>query len=102
RQARPHALGRQDVLDGVYSGSGTPAEAPLAPGVLGYSEDLEGLEYDMERAEELLDEAGVEDLTINLMVNDDNPERVGVALWLQASLSNLGMKVTVEQVEWGA
>jgi len=102
RQAITHAFDSQAVLDGVYNGSGTPAEAPLAPGVLGYSEDLEGLEYDMERAEELLDEAGVEDLTINLMVNDDNPERVDVALWLQESLSNLGIKVNVEQVEWGA
>ena len=102
RQAITHAFDSQAVLDGVYNGSGTPAEAPLAPGVLGYSEDLEGLEYDMDRAEELLDEAGVEDLTINLMVNDDNPERVDVALWLQESLSNLGITVNVEQVEWGA
>src|SRR5699024_8381878 len=56
----------------------------------------------MERAEELLDEAGVEDLTINLMVNDDNPERVDVAVWLQDSLSKLGIKMNVEQVERGA
>lgn len=102
RQAITHAFDSEAVLDGVYNGSGTPAEAPLAPGVLGYSEDLEGLGYDMERAQELLDEAGVEDLTINLMVNDDNPERVDVALWLQESLSTLGITVNVEQVEWGA
>lgn len=102
RQAITHAFDSQAVLEGVYNGSGTPAEAPLAPGVLGYSEDLEGLDYDMERAQELLDEAGVEDLTINLMVNDDNPERVDVALWLQESLSTLGITVNVEQVEWGA
>lgn len=102
RQAITHAFDSEAVLEGVYNGSGTPAEAPLAPGVLGYSEDLEGLDYDMEKAQQLLDEAGVEDLTINLMVNDDNPERVDVALWLQESLSKLGIKVNVEQVEWGA
>lgn len=102
RQAITHAFDSEAVLEGVYNGSGTPAEAPLAPGVLGYSEDLEGLDYNMERAQELLDEAGIEDLTINLMVNDDNPERVDVALWLQESLSTLGITVNVEQVEWGA
>lgn len=102
RQAITHAFDSEAVLEGVYNGSGTPAEGPLAPGVLGHSDDLEGLDYDMERAQELLDEAGVEDLTINLMVNDDNPERVDVALWLQESLSTLGVKVNVEQVEWGA
>lgn len=102
RQAITHAFDSEAVLDGVYNGSGTPATGPLAPGVLGYSEELEGHEYDMDRAQELLDEAGVEDLTINLMVNDDNPERVDVALWLQESLSTLGITVNVEQVEWGA
>ena len=102
RQSITHAFDSEAVLEGVYNGSGTPAEAPLAPGVLGYSEDLEGLDYDMEKAQQLLDEAGVEDLTINLMVNDDNPERVDVALWLQESLGELGIKVNVEQVEWGA
>lgn len=102
RQAITHAFDSEAVLEGVYNSSGTPAEAPLAPGVLGYSEDLEGLDYNMERAQELLDEAGVKDLTINLMVNDDNPERVDVALWVQESLSKLGIKVNVEQVEWGA
>ena len=102
RQAITHAFDSEAVLEGVYNGSGTPAEAPLAPGVLGYSEDLEVLDYNMERAQELLNEAGVEDLTINLMVNDDNPERVDVALWLQESLSTLGITVNVEQVEWGA
>lgn len=56
----------------------------------------------MARAEELLAEAGAEDLTINLMVNDDNPERLDVALWLQESLSEIGVTLNVEQVEWGA
>ena len=102
RQAITHAFDSEAVLEGVYNGSGQPAVAPLAPGVLGYSEDLEGREYDMDKAQQLLDEAGVEDLTINLMVNDDNPERVDVALWLQESLSELGITVNVEQVEWGA
>lgn len=102
RQAITHAFDSEAVLEGVYNGSGKPAVAPLAPGVLGYSEDLEGREYDMDKAQQLLDEAGVEDLTINLMVNDDNPERVDVALWLQESLSELGITVNVEQVEWGA
>ena len=102
RQAITHAFDSEAVLEGVYNGSGQPAVAPLAPGVLGYSEDLEGREYNMDKAQQLLDEAGVEDLTINLMVNDDNPERVDVALWLQESLSELGITVNVEQVEWGA
>lgn len=102
RQAISHAFDSETVLDGVYNGSGIPANGPLAPSLLGHSEELEGLDYDMARAEELLAEAGAEDLTINLMVNDDNPERLDVALWLQESLNEIGVTLNVEQVEWGA
>lgn len=102
RQAISHAFNSEAVLDGVYNGSGMPANGPLAPALLGYSEELQGREYDMARAEELLAEAGAEDLTVNLMVNDDNPERLDVALWLQESLNEIGVTLNVEQVEWGA
>lgn len=103
RQAITHAFDKEAVLSGVYNDSGTPAAAPLAPGVLGYDENLEGLKYDMDKARELLAEAGYEDgFDVNLMVNDDNPERVDMAVWLQESLAELGINVTIEQVEWGA
>ena len=103
RQAITHAFNKEAVLSGVYNDSGTPAAAPLAPGVLGYDENLEGPEYDMDKARELLAEAGYEDgFDVNLMVNDDNPERVDMAVWLQESLAELNINVTIEQVEWGA
>ncbi len=103
RQAITHAFDKEAVLSGVYNDSGRPATAPLAPDVLGHSEDLQGLDYDMDRARELLAEAGYEDgFDINLMVNDDNPERVDMAIFLQESLAELDINVNVEQVEWGA
>lgn len=103
RQAITHAFDKDAVLSGVYNDAGEPAVAPLAPGVLGYDENLEGLEYDMDQARELLEEAGYEDgFEINLMVNDDNAERVDMAVFLQESLAELDITVNVEQVEWGA
>lgn len=103
RQAITHAFDKEAVLSGVYNDSGVPAVAPLAPGVLGYDENLDGLDYDMDRARELLEEAGYEDgFEVNLMVNDDNAERVDMAVFLQESLAELDITVNVEQVEWGA
>lgn len=103
RQAVTHALDKEAVLSGVYNDSGRPATAPLAPDVLGHSEDLEGLDFDMDRAGELLEEAGYADgFDVTLMVNDDNPERVDMAVFLQESLADLDINVNVEQVEWGA
>ena len=103
RQAITHALDKETVMEGIYNDSGEPAIGPLAPGVIGYSEDIEALEYDMERAQELLDEAGYSDgFDITLMVQDDNPERIDLAVYLQESLAELNIDVTVEQVELGA
>ncbi|WP_031547219.1 glutathione ABC transporter substrate-binding protein [Salinicoccus luteus] len=103
RRAITHAFDKEAVLSGVYNDSGRPAVGPLAPGILGHSEDLESPAYDMDRARELLAEAGHEDgFDINLMVNDDNPERVDMAVWLQESLAELNINVNIEQVEWGA
>lgn len=56
RQAISYALNREEVIEGIYNGSGRPAHGPLPPGMLGYVENLEGIEYDMDRAEELLEE----------------------------------------------
>lgn len=103
RQAITHAFDKDAVLSGVYNDSGQRAIGPLAPGVLGYSDDIEGLEYDMDKAKELLSEAGHEDgFDITLMVHDDNPERIDMAVFLQESLAELNINVNVEQLELGA
>ncbi|GAB3066248.1 glutathione ABC transporter substrate-binding protein [Salinicoccus sesuvii] len=103
RTAITHAFDKEAVLSGVYNDSGTPAAGPLAPGILGSSDSLEGPEYDMDQARELLAEAGYEDgFDVNLMVNEDNPERRDMAIWLQESLAELNINVNIQQVEWGA
>lgn len=103
RRALTHAFDSEAVLSGVYNDSGQPAIGPIPPGVLGYSESIEGLEYDIDLARELLAEAGYEDgFEATLMVNEDNPERMDAAVFLQESLTELDIDLTVEQVEWGA
>ncbi|QQD85336.1 glutathione ABC transporter substrate-binding protein [Jeotgalicoccus sp. ATCC 8456] len=103
RQAITHAFDQEAVLTGVFNGSGTPAIGPLSPVTLGYDENLERLEYDMDRARELLKEAGYEDgFDATIMVNEDNPERLDTAIWMQESLAELNINIDIEQVEWGA
>lgn len=103
RQAITHAFDQEAVLSGVFNGSGTPAIGPLSPVTLGYDENLERLEYDMDRARELLKEAGYEDgFDATIMVNEDNPERLDTAIWMQESLAELNINIEIEQVEWGA
>ncbi|MFC3419000.1 glutathione ABC transporter substrate-binding protein [Salinicoccus hispanicus] len=103
RQAITHAFDKQAVLEGVYNGAGIVAHSPLAPDVFGYDDSLEPLGYDMDEARELLEEAGYADgFSLNIMVNDDNPERIDTAIWMQESLAELNIDLEIKQLEWGA
>ncbi|MDY0409297.1 ABC transporter substrate-binding protein [Paracerasibacillus soli] len=61
RQAISHAIDRDAIVDALYAGYGTPAVNPLPPNYLGYNDEIEGFQYDLEKAKELLAEAGYED-----------------------------------------
>lgn len=103
RQALSYALDRESVIEGIFNGSGRKAQGILPPGMVGYDEDLEGYEYDMERAEELLEEAGYSDgFDISIAVNDESDERIDMAIYLQETLSELNINLDVQQMEWGA
>ncbi len=103
RQAITHAFDKEAVIEGVYDGAGIEAVSPLAPDIFGYHEELEPLSYDLEEAQRLLEEAGYGDgFTLKMYVNDDNPQRVDTAIWLQESLREIGIDLEIVQLEWGS
>src|SRR5699024_10608695 len=91
------------VIEGVYDGAGIEAVSPLAPDIFGFNDSLEPLEYDLDEAERLLEEAGYPDgFSLTMYVNDDNPQRVDTAIWLQESLKEIGVDLEIVQLEWGS
>ncbi len=77
-------------------------DGPIQPELLGYDEEIEGLDQDIDRAQQLMEEAGYEDgFDINIVTNDA-PERVDVAIYLQEALQDINVNATVDQIEWGA
>jgi len=103
RQAISHAFNKEEVIEGVYDGAGTEAVSPLAPDIFGFNDSLEPLEYDLDEAERLLEEAGYADgFSLTMYVNDDNPQRVDTAIWLQESLQDIGVDLEIVQLEWGS
>lgn len=101
RKAINHAINVEEIIEVVLEGSGTLANGPTNPSVFGYNEDLEGYAYDPDLAQDLLAEAGAEDLSISLWTND-NPVRVRIASIIQEQLRLVGITVEIEQVEWSA
>ena len=102
RQALSYALDREEIIEGIFNGSGRPGYGPIAPGMMGYTDDVNQYEYDIERAQELLEEAGHGDgLDLTIAVNDDNEERVDIAVYLQETLAEIGVNLEIQQLEWG-
>ncbi|GAB3066255.1 glutathione ABC transporter substrate-binding protein [Salinicoccus sesuvii] len=102
RQAITHIFDKEEVLEGIYNGTGRALNGPLQPEVLGYDDTIEVLEYDVDRAKALMEEAGYEDGFEVSIITNDAPERIDVAIYLQEALATLNIEATVEQIEWGA
>ena len=103
RKAISMAIDTDAINEGIYQGYGTPAKGPINDLIFGYKDDLEGLPYDPEAAKDLLAEAGYEDgFSTTLWTNDDNPERIQTAEYIQDQLEDIGIDVEIELVERGA
>lgn len=102
RQAISHAIDREAIVEGVYEGMGVEATHPLPPEAWGYDDSLEGQEYDLERAEELLSETDVADgFSTTLWISDDQMA-MDTAVYIQESLAELNIDVEIEQYDGGA
>lgn len=102
RRALSMGINKEDLLEGVLEGTGTPAVGPLGEQIFGYSDAVDEIPYDPEAAQELLAEAGYEDgFEATLWTNDDR-ERLDIAELVQAQLSAIGVTIHIEQLEWGA
>src|SRR5690606_29393098 len=64
-------------------------------------EQLPNYTVDRERARHLLEEAGQSDLSFTILVGSLYQEFVNIALVIQDQLSEIGVTVELEQVEWG-
>lgn len=102
RQAISYAIDREAIISGIYEDHASPAIGPLAPGTFGYTDDVDAISYDMDRAQELLNEAGYEDGFSTTIWTNDNPQRQAIAVLAQESLAQLGIEVEIEVMEFGA
>ncbi|ALX50388.1 ABC transporter substrate-binding protein [Lentibacillus amyloliquefaciens] len=105
RRAINHAIDRQAIAEAMYAGYAQPAKNPLPPSYMGYNDDVEGYEYDVEKAKSLLAEAGYEDgMEIELwtmpVARPYMPDPETVAEIVQNNLSEVGIEVSIVREEW--
>jgi len=101
RQAIDFAINKQEVVDAVTFGIGEIANSYVPKGALYYYADNLRRPHDPEKAKELLEEAGVSDLSLNYLVKAGDEVDEQIAVLLQRQLSEAGITVNIEKVDAG-
>lgn len=104
RRAFCHAVNKERIVKVILKDMVSEAEGILPPGMPGYNEALEGLDYDVEKAKELIAASKYGDVSnlppITLTVDgygNSIPSYLGAIIqeWQQ----NLGVEISVRQLE---
>jgi len=103
RQAFCHAVDKDKIIEVLLKDTVSPAAGILPPGMPGYSEQVEGLSYDVVRAEQLIAESSYHDglppvvLSVQAVGATVSSVNTAIARMWQESL---GVEVSIEGVEW--
>jgi len=102
RKALSYATPYKDIVDYVLGGHGYVAKGPIPKGMMGYFEDLPTYTYNIEKARQLLAEAGYPNggfkLVLTYTQGDDAQRKV--AELLKAEWQKLGIEVEIRSMNW--
>ncbi|MCD8039307.1 MAG: ABC transporter substrate-binding protein [Lachnospiraceae bacterium] len=103
RQALCYAVDKQEILDFVSDGKGTPVGSSMFP-AFGkyYIEELSDLyATDIEKAKELLEEAGYPDgFSFTMKVPSNYQQHIDTAQVVAEQLKQIGVTAEIELIEW--
>ncbi|MGM0568056.1 MAG: peptide-binding protein [Elusimicrobiota bacterium] len=115
REAISYAVNKKDIIDAAVRGLGSAATGPYPPVSWAYNPDIKDHGYDIDRALELLQEAGWKinpdtgilekegrEFSFTIMTNEGNSMRRMSAEIIQQQLSEIGMEVDVRIQEWSS
>ncbi|AOV09083.1 ABC transporter substrate-binding protein [Sporosarcina ureilytica] len=105
RQAMNHAIDKQSIIDAFFEGRADIAVNPMPPSVSGYNDEIEGYDYNPEKAKELLEEAGYGDgfemeLWAMPVPRPYMPDGEKVAEVIQKNLADIGITAKIVSHEW--
>ena len=100
RQALNYAFPYEDVISYVMNGNASQSHGPVPEGLWGHSEDVLQYKHDLNKAKELLKEAGYSDGGFSLeitYITGDEIERKSAELY-QSELNKLGITLNIRPV----
>jgi peptide/nickel transport system substrate-binding protein len=106
RQALNYAVNKEAIVEGILQNTGTVAHTVVPPAIeWAYNPEAQQYPYDPEKAKQLLEEAGVSNLTTTFWVTESgsgmqSPRTMAQAI--QADLQAVGITTELVVMEWGA
>ena len=101
RQAIIYALDVELIVEVVWEGTRVFSDGVIPPNVWGAVPGLNTRRQNVDRALELMDEAGVDSLSLTITTNE-NQRRIDMATIMQQDLAAIGIDISIEVMEWGA
>jgi peptide/nickel transport system substrate-binding protein len=100
RQALSYAIPYEDIIKIGAKGLGTQSRGPVPAGVWPWSPDVKQYTYDIEKAKELLKEAGYENggFSLRLTYAAENDTEAAFAPLIKDAYAQLGVDVTLEAI----
>jgi len=114
RKALTYAINKEDIIKGVLLGFGTPCTGPFPPESWAYNPAVKDLEYNPEKAKELLSKAGWKmgengllkkngrPFSFTVLINQGNEARLKTAQIIKESLKKIGIDMKIRVLEWQA
>lgn len=102
RQAINYALDVPAIIDAAWKGIGKVAKAPMSQNIKYYHDNLDQYEQNIEKAKELLAEAGYADGFSAKLWTNERQERIDMATIMENQLKQVGIEVEIEVLEWGS
>jgi peptide/nickel transport system substrate-binding protein len=99
RRAIAFAIDREAIVKGAKFGNATVNQTAI-PEASSWYHEYAPYETDPEQAQQLLEDAGVSDLSMELMVTSEYPETVSAAQVIADQLSDVGIDVEIRELDF--
>ncbi|ABO65860.1 ABC transporter substrate-binding protein [Geobacillus thermodenitrificans] len=105
RQALNHAVDKKAIIDAFYAGQAEVAKNPMPPSIPGYNDAIQDYPFDLEKAKQLLAEAGYPngfeiELWAMPVPRPYMPDGQKIAEAIQANFAKIGVKAKIVSYEW--
>jgi len=105
RQALSYAINRKELVDILFFGHGEVCNGPFLPRTYAFDETVKTPKQDINKAKELLSQAGFNDsnpFSFEVITNTGNDTRINAAQILQYQLAKAGIDMKIRVMEWQA